>query len=377
MARQASLRGRRDAFMSQARMLVAFCIGGFILLSSGGAAANNVIGERVRREQVGEIEEILHGIVAKCQVASGGGSAENSTLVTLSKKRGLTTTVHCADNGTESVPKSLEKVCISKANDTIDTCSKTETDDGEGDRVAGLNAILEHGDDLTWATVSSLPQEKGKAWTLTLEEANLPFTDKSFFVGCKEQSSGTKSCRVDVTVQARPSSVVDNIVTCAYGAESNPNILKVDLRKERNTLVLACGKDGSVVPASYDTKYCVDDKLSECENKYEDLFPNYATAWWSKETDKSSPMKLTVPKEGFPSEEKTFYIGCAATSVKKSGIVGASPRPEVESPEGTTDCRVMVTVTAAGSAVAGSLHDQVFAAASAAVALTSFLAGAF
>ncbi|KEP61407.1 UNVERIFIED_CONTAM: SAG-related sequence protein SRS15A [Hammondia hammondi] len=91
---------------------------------------------------------------------------------------------------------------------------------------------------------------------LELQGSDLPFCDKSSFVGCDRGADGKavepndSESKVNVIVQARPSSVDDkNIVTCAYGKDSNPQPLKVEMTTEKNTLTLHCGSKASIKPA--------------------------------------------------------------------------------------------------------------------------------
>ncbi|PFH37035.1 SAG-related sequence [Besnoitia besnoiti] len=275
--------------------------------------------------------------------------------------------------GSTAVPENDDEACVVEPDANVSTC--------ENDRKSTLQHLLQAKRNITWVGAKGPTDEhQGKARTLELTEDDLPFTDKSFFVGCKSAATGqlksapaaAKTCRIDVSVLARSSKVEENVVTYAYGAESNPRPLEVELTSRNNTVVVACGADGSIAPPSYNTHYC-DDTLQSCDKSYTDIFPKFDSTWWSGEAGKDdAPVKLTIQKESFPVEDQRFYVGC---SPKKngdgsSGGSRADAGPETQAPAASpTRCKVMFTVraAAASSSVSSIVGDVVAAAGTSAV----------
>ncbi|PFH37034.1 SAG-related sequence [Besnoitia besnoiti] len=287
---------------------------------------------------------------------SKDGAAAKTLSVTLSKDQ-LTTTLECGGEGSTAVPRSMEEGCVMGTEATVDTCSSQGTKQ--------LSKLLETSSSVKWTAAQGSGAEfKGEARTLKLKEDDLPYTDKTFFVGCKSKNPPEGTCQVNVTVKARLSTVDNNIVTCAYGADSNPRPLEVEMRDGNNTLTLACGKDGSIVPTSYVTNYCEDDTLKPCKKSYRDILPKFEDTWWTKETKEGSPVVLTIPKEGFPESDQEFYIGCTP---RPTGGDETTSRAEegAESPtdKAPTPCKVHVTVKAAGAASAAPSIARAAAAA--------------
>ncbi|PFH37047.1 SAG-related sequence [Besnoitia besnoiti] len=327
------------------------CIGGLMLFSIEHVMAAS-LQKGVEEPLTGETGAASWpGIVAKCPPAAparGGGGDPDPIPVTLSRNQ-LVTTLQCSEADTEEVPRGLSNVCVSKDGATVDACSKGT---GESGDVVALKDVLGEGSDAKWVKKGSETQTVENAWVLQLQETDLPFTDESFFVGCqrKPSASGGTVCRVNVTVEARASSATGTAVTCAYGSHSNPEALNVEITEEKNTLTLACGQHGAILPTKYDAVYCDDDKLTSCTKSYGDIFQNYSQTWWNQEKQ-SAPVTLTVPKGAFPAQDKTFYVGCNHTSLgtKKPGRAGTAVRPESDTAKGVSQCRVKVTVKAASS----------------------------
>ncbi|PFH37052.1 SAG-related sequence [Besnoitia besnoiti] len=375
MATDGGRQQRRGGFKSKPRKWMAFFVGQLLLLLSGVASADLRRGGDMGRRASGDAVEDLRDTV-ECKVAPDPETAATSLAPVILSSTKLTTTLHCVAKGSTMIPTAPEKVCVTKQNATVKECATTSDDDNK--HAVALKELLGETSEARWIEAQPVPPETGNAWTLKLKESDLPFADKSFFVGC-QNSGSNQHCRVDVTVKARPSVVVDNVVTCAYGSESNSETLKVEITEEKSTLTIECGNDGSIVPTSYGTVYCGSDDLTSCEKSYSDILPNYAKTWWKEEGVQRDVATLTIPKQNFPAEDKQFYIGCSPMSVegasKASGIAkGESERPAVP---GVSVCKVLVTVKAAGSISSGESGLHIVGGASGAAVLIGLLAGSF
>ncbi|PFH37040.1 SAG-related sequence [Besnoitia besnoiti] len=380
------VRRRRGDFTSKARKLMALCVSGVLLLTGGECVEGRLQTEALVPRALQKVPEDQQETTL-CRIVTPSASVDKSRTkstdtdihkVTLSKNQ-LTATVECVGQGSTAVPQKDDEACVVKPDANVSTC--------ENDRKNTLQNLLQAKRKITWVDAKDPPDEnQGKARTLELTEDDLPFTDKSFFVGCKSAAAGqlksapaaAKTCRIDVSVLARSSKVEENVVTCAYGAESNPRPLEVELTSRNNTVVVACGADGSIAPPSYNTHYC-DDTLQSCDKSYTDIFPKFDSTWWSGEAGKDdAPVKLTIPKESFPVEDQRFYVGC---SPKKngdgsSGGSRAGAGPETQAPAASpTRCKVMVTVRAGAASSLASHSLHAVAAAAAASGLTGLFAG--
>ncbi|PFH37038.1 SAG-related sequence [Besnoitia besnoiti] len=389
MMTRKSVQRRRGDFMLRACTFMALCVGGIVLLASDEAVEGRRQDGLLPRDlQQGSLAGQETPLCRTVPAPGVGDQTRNKSTdadinkVTLSKEQ-LSTTVECIGKGSAValVPKKKEEACVIKPGATVENCNS------EGS--SSLRSLLQANREITW-TDAVLSSGDGHRQTRRLEltEDDLPFTDKSFFVGCTSEVDGhvksapaaAKTCRIDVSVLARSSKVEENVVTCAYGAESNPRPLEVELTSRNNTVVVACGADGSIAPPSYNTHYC-DDTLQSCDKSYTDIFPKFDSTWWSGEAGKDdAPVKLTIPKESFPVEDQRFYVGC---SPKKngdgsSGGSRAGAGPETQAPAASpTRCKVMVTVraAAASSSVSSIVGDVV--AAAGATAIASFVGGLF
>ncbi|CBZ50535.1 srs domain-containing protein [Neospora caninum Liverpool] len=386
---------------SKARKLVAICMGGALLLSSGQAVAGP-LPERLQdkgfqqQKTVTSVQPAISGATATCTfpTAGAGGAAvtPGGGILTLAKES-LSATLQCSvqDSSTLStIPQNLEtKVCVAKeqGSKAVDSCTigQTELDGTETD----LNHLLGAKREIEW---TKTPESQGRiaqattAWNLKLLESDVPFSDKSFFVGCQEtQSQGkngsaqTKStCTVTVNVEARASSVGENnVVTCAYGKNSNPKPLEVDMTTANNTLTIDCGSEGSLSPASYETQFCdpQEKDLKNCAKKdYVDILPTFRTTWWTTENEGSS-VKLTIPETEFPESEQTFRVACVprtANSEESDPAAKARASEGAQTDVTTSNCNVVVTVK---SGSAASSTGQLVATVSGAVALLGLLLG--
>ncbi|PFH37032.1 SAG-related sequence [Besnoitia besnoiti] len=343
-----SWRIQRGTFKSKACHVMAFCVGGVLLMASGNALPDPSRDEFLRQNVAGEEGPQLNLL---CRVTSSGRAGGDAPLkVTLSDDQ-LTTTLLCGD-GSQAVPTDLETVCNPKEVQTVQDCQSNGT--------VQLKTLLGSPRDIKWSKQGQSGNvSQSQTWELTLREEDLPFTDKEFFVGCQKgaKGAGQTTCKVDVTVKARDSEKDDNVVTCAYGSESNFETVDVEVTREHNTLTVACGKDGTITPKAYDAYYCEDATLKPCAKSYKDILPAFQETWWKQEGGENAPLKLTIPKEGFPAEDKTFYVGCSPKSstdpvkVSRGGEGETDATPAIKGP---TTCKVMVTVKAGSASLAAS-----------------------
>ncbi|KFG55027.1 SAG-related sequence SRS40D [Toxoplasma gondii FOU] len=365
MARSASMRQRLGGLGSKARKMMAVCMGGVLLLSTGNTAAEYLregLQQRIL-EEVHTADENPHlaidGRTAKCEFKNSSASGGSTGSLTLSQND-LTAALECVGESVASIPTELtNKVCQPKQGDARESECTFSGTDPEGTAVA-LKDILGVTADVQWTEEQSSAKEVGtRKWTLELKEDDLPLTPKSFLVGCLRQKSNrsagdAKACKLTVNVEARASSVGgDNVVTCAYGKDSNHQPLKVDMSPEKNTLTIKCGSEGSLIPTSYATEYCdPHGEEGKCTQKnFKDIFPMFAESWWKKEDEKGTAT-LTIPETGFPESEHQFRIGCAlkessgSSSVEKDGGQTQGSQVDVK----TSSCNVVVTVKLGSSA---------------------------
>nr|PIM01443.1 SAG-related sequence SRS15A [Toxoplasma gondii COUG] len=383
--------GRRcGGVRSKAHKLIALCMGGVLLFSSGQAVANESREGFLRQnqEEAGSTPTMtgpeIAGQVATCTLSGGvaagrGGSDANNTL-TLSKDH-LTATVKCSGENNAFVPTEETNVCSVTGNtDTLADCKGKESD--SNGKQTTLDSLLGATRGIKWKKTNEIDNQ-GETMMLELQGSDLPFCDKSFFVGCDRSAAGKagqandSECKVNVIVQARPSSVDDeNIVTCAYGKDSNPQPLKVEMTTEKNTLTLRCGSEASIKPESYQTQFCdPQEDLANCTvRKFADILPNFVESWWTAENGEG-PVKLTIPEMGFPESEQQFRLVCVPT---KEDPPASSLLEQSDETEGavtaaaTSTCNVIVTVKSGSSA---SSAGQVIATVSGAAALVGLLVG--
>ncbi|KFG43451.1 SAG-related sequence SRS15C [Toxoplasma gondii FOU] len=402
MARSGNLQQRPAGFNPKTRKLIAVCLGGVLLLSSGHVVAQQP-GEGLRQNDSQEsyktVTPTISGTTATCKFpqadASGEGSRDGSGSLTLSKEN-LIATLQCSSEETTTIspiPQDLAKsVCVRSKG----VSGKSNSCNIEGAGLNGteteLRALLGTDRDIQWIkTGTAKGSEPGSSseWTLKLQESDLPLSEKSFFVGCQHakaskrsetdvstKSASTKSaCTVNVTVEARASAAAENnVVTCAYGQNSNPHPLKVEMTPQKNTVTLQCGSEGSLNPTSYTTKYCdAQEDMSKCtEKNFADILPSMVTSWWTSDNEKSS-VKLTVPETDFPESEQQFRLRCVLNKTKPqtSGPnAKIDQNAETQSTASTSECNVIVTVKSGSSASSAS---QMVAAVSGAGALVGLL----
>ncbi|RQX67568.1 SAG-related sequence SRS15B [Toxoplasma gondii CAST] len=386
MARSGGMLQRGRGFKSRARKLMALCMGGVLLLSGGQAAAEpwpEGMKHRNLEATFTAVEPAYTDAVATCDLTNGAAAAAASAVdsLTLSQKS-LTATLVCtggADSEINSVPHTLDNVCDPTKTTDNAKCTFAGSS-AEGGEVK-LNELLGTKRSVTWTkTNTNAERAKKETWTLQLEDGDIPLTDKTFLVGCqntKNVSSGTKkACKVTVNVQARASSVADNnVVTCAYGQNSNDAPLKLEMTTEKNRLTLICGSAGSLKPTTYKTQYCdPQEDVKKCtEKKFEDILPTIAESWWTADTTTNSAT-LTIPATEFPEAEQQFRLQCVRnkTNSPASGAHGKTEKNPGAEGSDTSVCNVIVTVKSGSSA---SSAGQMVATVSGVAAFAGLLVG--
>ncbi|KEP67414.1 UNVERIFIED_CONTAM: SAG-related sequence SRS40F [Hammondia hammondi] len=385
MARTARVEQRRGGFTSKARKLLAVGVGGVLLFSSGQAAADYLREGAAQRslealqQEATQSGPVFSGQTASCTLTGGSqrAQAQAAASLTLSKEK-LTVTLRCSGANNQAVPKEMQHVCSETSGEaTVASCKAA------GEKQITLQSLLGSSPEAVWkkSNTTTDDQNDGEEWTLELKESDLPLTDKAFFVGCdvkanpSEVKSPSTECRVDVNVKARPSSVADNnVVTCAYGSESNPEPLKVEMTTEKNTLTIQCGSQGSLSPTTYETQYCdPQEALESCtEKKFEEILPAFVTSWWSKEADKTSVM-LKIPETDFPQSEQQFRVRCIPKDTAADPpTIQEKNKDDTQTAAPTSACNVIVTVKSGSSA---SSSGQMVITVAGAAALTGLFIG--
>ncbi|KFH11254.1 SAG-related sequence SRS16E [Toxoplasma gondii MAS] len=393
MARTGSMQQRRGGFQTTARMLMAVCVSGVLLLSSGPSSANKLTeGQQNQNSGPGAATQegpTIEGAVAKCALKTtaaenGSSRAKNTTGLTLSKEN-LVVSLQCSGEKNAIVPKDQKKVCSAAPNAKVADCKGADTD-----KQVTLKSLLGTSGDIQWEKTIVSTDNKGEVMTLKIKESELPLFDKAFFVGCEEDKAQTRTsqateCKVNVSVKARPSTVGENnVVTCAYGKDSNPRPLEVELSADNDTLTIDCGTDGSLKPTKYTEEFCVTDnsQLESCTTKkFSEILPTFLPSWWVSDSQNGSA-KLTIPESGFPEEQQQFRLGCVPKKTTQSPQ--ANPSVKTEKEEGaqntdasTSNCSVIVTVKASNFSSLASSIAPTAAVAGGAAALTGFLVGSF
>ncbi|PFH36164.1 SAG-related sequence SRS16A [Besnoitia besnoiti] len=369
MAKKGRWSHRRRAFGVKSRLLVVVCVGGMALLSTVQIAYG-----LVHRNLKSTEASPMQPQVATCSLISDSNQGEPSPpSVQLSKDK-LSAELQCTGQGNQVVPQTTTSVCKAVRDDlTVSECAK-----GNGN-VITLSELLESDSSLEWTlhSLSADSTEKGQGWSLELQESHLPFSDKTFFVGCKKQpgDEDKSACKLIVSVKARASSAEKNVVTCAFGRDSNSDgPLNVELTKENNTLEMVCGKEGSFRPESYQTTFCQDADMKTCSTSYSEILPKFDRSWWAGGDKKTNKAKLTIPPTDFPAENHSFYVGCSAEKAAPETEEHVEARSD-EPASRVSPCRVLVTVKAGGSFSFAQSRLQAAAAASGAAVVTAFLSG--
>ncbi|PFH36090.1 hypothetical protein BESB_057410 [Besnoitia besnoiti] len=171
----------------------------------------------------------------------------------------------------------------------------------------------------------------------------------------------TRKCNVAVTVEARKSETAGQIITCAYGANSNESRQALILNPSKDSFTLVCGEKGTVLPANYETSFCSSDpeKAKEtCDGDYQSILPGFENGWWKKEEPTSpNSFTLSIPVEEFPKEQAKMLVGCRQTE----------PKPEPTSGKGAEEVTsVSPACTASVSETTCTCSDPAAAASAAA-----------
>ncbi|KEP66965.1 UNVERIFIED_CONTAM: SAG-related sequence SRS31B [Hammondia hammondi] len=207
----------------------------------------------------------------------------------------------------------------------------------------------------------------GKTHSLTLPPANFPSTDKKFFVGCLEPAEAGPSkakaaqakttCVVNVEVAAKKSTLKDNVLTCAYGKESNNKTLLATLSSDSNTLTVDCGSEGQLQPSSESPFSAILCDAEDCTVvvNLTDVFLNFDESWLTVDKE-TGAAKLVVPKGGFPEKNKTIMLGCSL----KNAPSGSRQDPDTTTVEKPT-CNVKVAISAASTSAASAASSPLCA----------------
>ncbi|PHJ23735.1 srs domain-containing protein [Cystoisospora suis] len=247
--------------------------------------------------------------------------------VTISEAKN-TLTLACNGAEVSAVPSTLEQgtVCVSGQGKTLKACKENSG----SKETTTVSQLLGSESQIVW-----VPKQKNPSasYDLTIEKKDFPYADKSFFVGCTKNSADDFACQVNVTVEARASTVSGQVATCSYGESSNPSALQIKMTQEKNFFTLVCGKDGTSVPAQFKAEFCPGDDVGECRttSTYGSILPGFASEWWTSSTD-GTQHTLTIPEQHYPTKEQTFLVGCVA-------------RTETGTKSQTPACSVKVTLT--------------------------------
>ncbi|PFH33862.1 SAG-related sequence [Besnoitia besnoiti] len=332
---------RRGSFNPKACAAVALCLWAVLLLT----------GEQVRAEKMRDVSR--HRDVPEnpeeadslrtCESQKQTDAAHAPPPLALSKEN-LSATLKCSGDSNKFVPEGEgTKVCSGDGATDVKACT--------AEKYVDLQGLLGTTEPVKW-TKKGTTKAQEEVWTLQLDESHLPLSDTTFFVGCQNGGKESK-CKLDITVQARASSVESNVAKCAYGQHSNPQPLLVELTPQNNTLTLECGKDHPIEPNNHTTYYCEDEKMKACTKTFKDILPNFDASWWSKTDETNNHVKLEIPPTEFPSADQQFYIGCSAESVAEKPFTSLSKTnaapPAKLSP---SPCRVHVLVKAGSSSFA-------------------------
>ncbi|CBZ50531.1 srs domain-containing protein [Neospora caninum Liverpool] len=386
MPRSGSMRQRRGGFGSKACKFTAACMSGVLLFCSGEGVAEH-LREGLQNRGLEEVRSAatnpiltVQGTTARCELNQNGGQTAQAAAtgsLTLSQKN-LTAALECVGENIASIPADMTNVCQPNNKSERTNQCIFEDSTSAGAEVA-LDTLLGVATDAQWTKDRQTERKppNTEMWTLQLKKTDLPFSEKTFLIGCQggsnSGSNGKNACKLTVNVEARASSVGDNnVVTCAYGKDSNPEPLEVEMSTEKNTLTIDCGSEGSLKPATNSAEYCdpQNTDLENCAHKFVDILPTFVTSWWAT-TGNSA--KLTIPQTDFPEADQQILLGCVPTTTASEGTKNTG---QTDAETGTpTSCRVLVTIKSSSSASYGSPTMQMLAAASGAAAVTGLIVG--
>ncbi|CBZ53693.1 SAG3 protein, related [Neospora caninum Liverpool] len=284
----------------------------------------------------------------------------NSASLTGSKN---TISIECPETY-DFVPTENTKVCsVNEGNNVPDlgTCNQ-----GNVKIEAFLNPVPASPPQWSASDANTTPH------SLSLPPSNFPLTDKKFFVGCLEKkphlnshvrkAPAKKSCVVTVQVEAKKSSLHENVLTCGYGANSNTEKTPVaTLTSDNNALTIVCGSEGQLHPSGTSTTaFLCDISTEECSTAVEltHVFPNVKEAWITVEGE-TGTNKLVIPEDGFPEEDKMIMLGCSLKTVSGND----NKKKENTTVQEEPTCKVKVVIPAGGrsSATASGPSSPMFA----------------
>ncbi|PHJ23734.1 srs domain-containing protein [Cystoisospora suis] len=231
-----------------------------------------------------------------------------------------------------AVPSTLTDgtVCASTPANTLASCEESVKQKKEPATVK-VKDLLGSETNIVWAPAEANGK---KTYSLEIGKKDFPYLDKTFLVGCMENSTKNFECRVNVTVKARASTVSGQVATCAYGESSNPSVLEITMTQEKNSFALVCGNDGTSVPgeSTFNTEFCPGSDVTKCQTTvaYGSILPAFTSEWWTTGAEGGQHV-LTIPPENFPEKEQFFLVGCV-------------PAAKAESKSQTSACNVKVTV---------------------------------
>ncbi|CBZ53692.1 SRS domain-containing protein [Neospora caninum Liverpool] len=305
-----------------------------------------------------------NGTACVCEESVKGRAQESASSATLSESHN-TISVQCPEQY-GFVPSDGTKVC---SVDTDTNATDLGTCNTHNEKIeAFLNPVPASPPQWSASDTTTTPH------SLSLPQSHFPLTDKKFFVGCLEQEDrlnkllqGTppkKSCVVTVQVEAKKSSLHENVLTCGYGANSNTEKTPVaTLTSDNNALTIVCGSEGQLQPSGKPTTaFLCDISTEECSTavKLTDVFPNFTEAWITVEGETGSN-KLVIPEDGFPEEDKMIMLGCSLKTVSGDDKKKNENTTVQEEPT----CKVKVVIPAGGrsSAAASGPSSPMYAVA--------------
>lgn len=249
----------------------------------------------------------------------------------------------CQGSDSNAVPAGLTKVCQKTAPTLLTPTVRTTTLSvcSSGTDQCDLSTLLYPGAKAAWKAVTVTGGDSGTTgdtkYQLTIPKDEFPVLETKFLVGCMKNNEVNSSCQVNITVSPRASEVsAGNVVICAYGRESNSTPMAVTLTSQQNSFTLRCGSEGTQSPTDRQ-EYCSGTSVDDCNpKKLTSLIPKATASWWTATDSQNGVMKLTIPKDAFPSADAVFLVGCK--------------KPEKAPGTETSSCNVRITVRApAGS----------------------------
>ncbi|KEP61178.1 UNVERIFIED_CONTAM: SAG-related sequence SRS19A [Hammondia hammondi] len=346
---------------SRAHKLMVIYLGAVALLPGEPAIAEKFVeGFQHRTLEKGPTKTqngpTFEGGVAKCSLTpsdTGEITKHGATALTLSIQN-LTAKLECHGPMNQAVPLGLGVVCDPSQKGINGKCQFGASTGGIEAMDITLQRLLGTEKFVSWT--EDAPYEhtsRGEKWTLNLTADDLPLEDTPFFVGCQEDptsddSAKNPSCVVPVHVEARPSVQADNVVTCAYGHNSNKKPVEVEITSEKNAVTIECGDLGFVGSRNVATECCATDDPygEECTGKnYTDVIPKLEASWVEKDGVTTS-VTLTIPVSGFPSKDLKIRLAC----LPRKASIATDPETTTGQFGAATSCNVIATVKTTRSA---------------------------